>query len=93
MHSFTQKIIIELFTFKNFYIGYESDKKVNFCDITIHLGNFHLEYNCPSCENTSRYMRKGQLECREIPIGGSNGAIQKNHKRRHGEASESNGAF
>jgi hypothetical protein len=36
---------LELFSRKNFYIGYDEDK---FCDFSVHIGNFLLEYQCPA---------------------------------------------
>lgn len=36
---------MQLFSRKNLYIGYDEDK---FCDFSIHIGNFLLEYQCPA---------------------------------------------
>ena len=39
---------MQLFSRKNLYIGYDEDK---FCDFSIHIGNFLLEYQCPATRN------------------------------------------
>ena len=36
---------MELFSRKNLYIGYDEDK---FCDVSVHLGNLLIEYQCPA---------------------------------------------
>ena len=36
---------MELLSFGSFYLGIEEDK---YCDFSIHLGNFLLEYQCPA---------------------------------------------
>ena len=63
---------MELFSHKNFYIGYESDK---YCDVSIHLGNFLLEYQCPNAKGNGTIQKddgSGDAETSE-----SNGAIQE----------------
>ena len=42
---------MQLISAGNFYLGYEDSK---FCDISIHLGNFLIEYQCPSTKNNVR---------------------------------------
>ena len=36
---------MQLFSHKNLYIGYDEER---FCDLSIHLGNLLLEYQCPA---------------------------------------------
>ena len=63
---------MQLFSYKNLYLGYESDK---FCDVSIHLGNFLLEYQCPNAKGNGTIQkndRSGDGETSE-----SNGTIQK----------------
>ncbi len=73
---------MELISYKNLYLGYESDK---FCDVSIHLGNFLLEYQCPNAKNDGTIQeddRSGDGETSE-----SNGTIQGLRSR---DASTSN---
>ena len=39
---------MQLVSIGSFYLGYESD---NFCDVSVHLGNFLIEYQCPNAKN------------------------------------------
>ena len=67
---------MELFSHKNFYIGYESDK---YCDVSIHLGNFLLEYQCPNAKGNGTIQKddgSGDGETSE-----SNGAVQELRSR------------
>ena len=38
---------MQLISIGSFYLGIEKDK---YCDASIHLGNFVLEYQCPSAK-------------------------------------------
>lgn len=38
---------MQLISVGSFYLGYESDK---YCDFSVHLGNFLLEYQCPNAK-------------------------------------------
>ena len=63
---------MELISYKNLYLGYESDK---FCDLSIHLGNFLLEYQCPNAKGDGTIQkddRSGDGKTSE-----SNGTIQE----------------
>ena len=63
---------MELFSTNNLYIGYESDK---YCDLSIHLGNFLLEYQCPNAKGNGTIQKDDGSGDRETPEG--NGAIQE----------------
>ena len=39
---------MQLLSFGSLYLGVEKEK---FCDVSIHLGNFILEYQCPSAKS------------------------------------------
>ena len=38
---------MQILSLGSFYLGIEEDK---YCDFSIHLGNFLLEYQCPSAK-------------------------------------------
>lgn len=38
---------MQLLSLGSFYLGVEPDK---YCDVSIHLGNFLIEYQCPSAK-------------------------------------------
>ena len=63
---------MELFSHKNLYIGYESDK---YCDFSIHLGNFLLEYQCPNAKGNGTIQKDDGSGDGETSEG--NGAVQK----------------
>jgi len=46
---------MQLLSFGSFYIGVE---KEYFCDVSIHLGNFLLEYQCPSAKSNDELRPK-----------------------------------
>ena len=63
---------MQLLSVGTFYLGYESDK---YCDFSVHLGNFLLEYQCPNAKGNGTIQKddgSGDGETSE-----SNGAIQK----------------
>lgn len=70
---------MELISYKNLYLGYESDK---FCDISIHLGNFLLEYQCPNAKGNGTIQKDNRSGDGETPEG--NGAIQELRSRDTG---------
>ena len=39
---------MQLLSIGSFYLGIEADK---YCDISIHLGNLVIEYQCPSAKS------------------------------------------
>ena len=39
---------MEIVSIGSFYLGYESDK---YCDFSVHLGNFLIEYTCPNAKD------------------------------------------
>mgnify|MGYP001281649491 CR=1 FL=1 len=43
-------LLMQLLSVGSFYLGYESDK---YCDFSVHLGNFLLEYQCPHAKPQS----------------------------------------
>ena len=56
----------------SFYLGYESDK---YCDFSVHLGNFLLEYQCPNAKDNGTIQKddgSGDGKTSE-----SNGTIQE----------------
>jgi len=73
---------MELFSTKQLYIGYESDK---FCDFSIHLGNLLLEYQCPASKANGTLQENNRSG--DEPPAESDGAIQES---RSGDASTSN---
>ena len=73
---------MELFSTKQLYIGYESDK---FCDFSIHLGNLLLEYQCPASKANGTLQEDNRSG--DEPPSESDGAIQE---PRSGDASTSN---
>ena len=63
---------MDLFSTKNLYIGYESDK---FCDFSIHVGNLMLEYQCPATKQNGTVQADNRSGDGETPE--SDGAIQE----------------
>ena len=63
---------MQLMSIGSFYLGYESEK---YCDFSVHLGNFLLEYQCPHAKGNGTIQnddRSGDEQTSE-----SNGAIQE----------------
>lgn len=54
------------------YLGYESEK---YCDVSIHLGNFLLEYQCPNAKGNGTIQEDNRSG--DEPPSESDGAIQK----------------
>ena len=73
---------MQLISYKSLYLGYESDK---FCDVSIHLGNFLLEYQCPNAKGNGTIQKDNRSGDGETPE--SDGAIQEPRSR---DASTSN---
>tara|TARA_B100000131_G_scaffold315044_1_gene352841 strand:+ start:885 stop:1073 length:189 start_codon:yes stop_codon:yes gene_type:complete len=48
---------MQLISLGNFYFGIEEEK---YCDVSIHLGNFVLEYQCPSAKQNDDQLRPKQ---------------------------------
>lgn len=48
---------MQLISFGSFYFGIEEEK---YCDASIHLGNFVLEYQCPSAKQSDDELRPKQ---------------------------------
>ena len=48
---------MQLLSFGSLYLGIEEDK---YCDCSIHLGNFILEYQCPSAKQNDDELRPKQ---------------------------------
>ena len=48
---------MQLLSIGNLYLGIEKDK---YCDCSIHLGNFILEYQCPSAKQDDDQLRPKQ---------------------------------
>ena len=46
---------MQLLSIGSFYIGVESD---NYCDISIHLGNLLIEYQCPNSKSNNELRPK-----------------------------------
>ena len=46
---------MQLLSFGSLYFGVEKEK---FCDVSIHLGNFLLEYQCPSAKSNDELRPK-----------------------------------
>ncbi len=63
---------MELFSTDSLYIGYESEK---YCDLSIHLGNFLLEYQCPSAKGNGTIQEDNRSG--DAPTSEGDGAIQK----------------
>jgi hypothetical protein len=63
---------MQLMSVGSFYLGYESDK---YCDFSVHLGNFLLEYQCPNAKSNGTIQKddgSGDGKTSE-----SNGTFQK----------------
>ena len=62
---------MQILSIGQLYIGYESDK---FCDLSVHLGNFLLEYQCPHAKHGTIQEddRSGDAKTSE-----SDGAVQE----------------
>ena len=63
---------MELFSTNNLYLGYESEK---YCDFSIHLGNFLLEYQCPAAKANGTIQKDNGSGDGETPE--SDGAVQE----------------
>ena len=63
---------MELISFQNLYIGYDSDK---FCDFSIHVGNLMIEYQCPNAKGNGSIPPDNRSSDGETSEG--NGAIQE----------------
>ena len=63
---------MQLISVGSFYLGYESDK---YCDFSVHLGNFLLEYQCPNAKGNGTIQKDDGSGDGETPEG--NGAIQE----------------
>ena len=48
---------MQLLSFGSLYLGIDDDK---YCDCSIHLGRFTLEYQCPSAKSTDDKLRPEQ---------------------------------
>ena len=48
---------MQLLSIGNLYLGIEDEK---YCDCSIHLGNFILEYQCPSAKQNDDQLRPKQ---------------------------------
>ena len=48
---------MQLLSIGNLYLGIEKDK---YCDISIHLGNLQIEYQCPSAKQDDDQLRPKQ---------------------------------
>tara|TARA_A100001388_G_C28644492_1_gene438751 strand:+ start:670 stop:855 length:186 start_codon:yes stop_codon:yes gene_type:complete len=46
---------MQLLSFGSLYFGVEKEK---YCDVSIHLGNFLLEYQCPSAKSNDELRPK-----------------------------------
>ena len=63
---------MQLLSVGTFYLGYESDK---YCDFSVHLGNFLLEYQCPNAKGNGTIQKDDRSGDGETSEG--NGAIQE----------------
>jgi len=63
---------MQLISVGSFYLGYESDK---YCDFSVHLGNFLLEYQCPNAKGNGTIQKDDRSGDGETPEG--NGAVQE----------------
>ena len=61
---------MQLLSVGSFYLGYESDK---YCDFSVHLGNFLLEYQCPNAKGNGTIQENDGSGDGETPE--SNGAV------------------
>ena len=63
---------MQLMSVGSFYLGYESDK---YCDFSVHLGNFLIEYQCPNAKGNGTIQKDDGSGDGKTPEG--NGAIQE----------------
>ena len=63
---------MQLLSVGSFYLGYESDK---YCDFSVHIGNFLIEYQCPNAKGNGTIQKDDGSGDGETPE--SNGAVQK----------------
>ena len=63
---------MQLLSVGSFYLGYETDK---YCDFSVHLGNFLIEYQCPNAKGNGTIQKDDGSGNGETPE--SNGAVQK----------------
>jgi len=63
---------MQLLSVGSFYLGYETDK---FCDFSVHLGNFLLEYQCPNAKGNGTIQKDDRSGDGKTPEG--NGAVQE----------------
>lgn len=63
---------MQLLSVGTFYLGYESDK---YCDFSVHLGNFLIEYQCPNAKGNGTIQKDDGSGDGKTPE--SNGAVQK----------------
>ena len=67
---------MQLVSIGTFYLGYESDK---YCDFSVHIGNFLLEYQCPNAKGNGTIQKDDRSGDGETFEG--NGAIQELRSR------------
>ena len=48
---------MQLLSIGSFYMGVETEK---YCDFSIHIGNFLIEYQCPSAKQSDDKLRSEQ---------------------------------
>ena len=70
---------MQLMSVGSFYLGYESDK---YCDFSVHLGNFLIEYQCPNAKGNGTIQKDDGSGDGKTPEG--NGAIQELRPRDTG---------
>ena len=70
---------MQILSFGQLYIGYESDK---YCDFSVHLGNFLLEYQCPNAKGNGTIQKDDRSGDGETSEG--NGAVQELRSRDSG---------
>ena len=63
---------MQILSVGSFYLGYESDK---YCDFSVHIGNFLLEYQCPNAKSNGTIQKDDRSGDGETPEG--NGAVQE----------------
>lgn len=63
---------MQLVSIGTFYLGYESDK---YCDFSVHIGNFLLEYQCPNAKGNGTIQKDDGSGDGKTPEG--NGAVQE----------------
>ena len=63
---------MQLLSIGNFYLGIEDDK---YCDCSIHLGNFLLEYQCPATKPNGTVQTDNRSGDGEAPE--SDGTVQE----------------